>query len=323
MEPEDYEDLKTEDSWIDYLRTRLPYSFKKIRSERRDHILSEPVRVRHAAFHNFWRRGHVFYLVGKVVDAYDLSQWWVQYRKLLAERARGPAASCIGLADPPEYYYNAMQLEKLWRRTRTPDELDRERVVMTNVCLGLEFCLKAVTAHAGHRRTGVFKFGSSHDLKSLYSDLPDKLKAEVEAESRVFARRYNEFRLRVEADVEHLRDVPAGKRDWEDIGRGIDTDPYTAVIGMNDPCPAPDADWFDEAMDRVGDLSYHRYSPDEGFDSYPTDAIHCGLTLGRFFYEHLFPVREGRDGITKLSVPLGQFVNTHPNGGSGVYFPNR
>lgn len=325
VKPEDYGDLKTENNWLDYLRTRLPYSFKTIRSDDPYHILSEPVRVPHAQFHNFWRRGHVFYVVGKVVDAYDLSLWWVQYRELLAEKAQARAASSIDALvpqlHPPEDYYNAMQLEKLWRRARTPDELDRERVVMTNVCLGLEFCLKAVTAHAEHRQTGAFRFRSGHILKSLYTDLPEKLKTEVEAESRVFARRYNEFRGRVVADIQRLRDVPAGERDWENIGRGIDTDPYTAVIGMNDPCPAHDADWFDNAMDCVGSLSYHRYSPYKGFDNYPTDAIHSGLTLGRFFYEHLFPVREGADGITKLSA-LGQFINIHPSGGGGVYFPN-
>ncbi len=44
------------------------------------------------------------------------------------------------------------------------------------------------------------------------------------------------------------------------------------------------------AMKDIGKLTYHRYAPLRGRDEYPTRPIYLGLILGRFMYEHLFPV---------------------------------
>ena len=72
--------LSTEGSWIDRIRARLPYSFESIEvlgtssEERRNrvkrYVLSGPVLQEgslSAERHNFWRRGHVFYMIGKLI----------------------------------------------------------------------------------------------------------------------------------------------------------------------------------------------------------------------------------------------------------------
>ncbi len=48
------------------------------------------------------------------------------------------------------------------------NHLDRERVMMTNVVLAVELCLKAVSTHATFRETGSFKFNIGHDVSKLY-----------------------------------------------------------------------------------------------------------------------------------------------------------
>ena len=76
-----YSALEVERGWIDYLRTRLPYSFKRIESEGkkqgRHFVLSEPALLSEsdtaAKYHNFWRRGNVSYMAGRLLDFFPLS----------------------------------------------------------------------------------------------------------------------------------------------------------------------------------------------------------------------------------------------------------
>ena len=66
----DYSDLPREDTWVEYLRTRLPYSFSEIHEQNGQYMLSEPLlSTRQAKYHNFWKRGYVFYAVGKLGHA--------------------------------------------------------------------------------------------------------------------------------------------------------------------------------------------------------------------------------------------------------------
>ena len=92
-ESENYDALEVEDDWIAYLRRRLPFSFFRIHRERRNgrshrYVLSEPALGVGAEYHNFWRRGYVYYAAGKLTDVCALSTLWIDYRRLLAERTR-------------------------------------------------------------------------------------------------------------------------------------------------------------------------------------------------------------------------------------------
>ena len=89
-----YNELKPEDSWIDYLRTRLPYSFMQISEEKprrnpKHFQLAEPVLLtgtEAAERHNFWKRGNVYYMTGKLMDYYSMSQVTRGYRHLVLQR---------------------------------------------------------------------------------------------------------------------------------------------------------------------------------------------------------------------------------------------
>ena len=89
-----YYELKKEDSWVDYLRTRLPYSFKQIevrdRGQNRHFVLSEPALETGpfaAEYHNYWRRGNVYYMSGKLLDYHSMSEVNQAYRSLEARTA--------------------------------------------------------------------------------------------------------------------------------------------------------------------------------------------------------------------------------------------
>ena len=66
-----YYDLRVEKTWLDYLRTRLPYSFNRVEEkgsgQSRHFVLSEPVLLtgfNAGERHNFWRRGNIYYMSG-------------------------------------------------------------------------------------------------------------------------------------------------------------------------------------------------------------------------------------------------------------------
>ena len=130
-----------------------------------------------------------------------------------------------------------------------------------------------------------------------------------DAESKVFAQAYSEFRIEVMGDIETRKDARYPERfksrasnlagirqdqeDWKRIARRIEDSSYTVFLDNTDPGRSSEytqEDWFDKAMGAIQDSMYHRYSPEEGEDPYPTGPIHSGLMLGRFLYEHLFPV---------------------------------
>jgi len=338
---EEYDTLEVEADWIDYIRSRLPYSFLKIRRERsgrgsrrggRRYILSEPVLNVGSDYHNFWRRGYSYYVAAKLTDIHTLSSLWVGYRQLLVELTLQ-----AGTPNPPRLIgaqlgienYNAMQLEKLWAPVEE-DHLNRERVVMTNMCQAIELCLKAVKAHAEYRENGNFAFDDDHDLKRIYESLPPVLAQDMEVESRSFARQYADFQKAVDDDVRRMELGKGSAWEWERIGDRVESSAYTAILQTNDPADVPE-DWFGEALQLLHehDITYDRYSPDEGRDAYPPKRIHYGIMLGRFFYEHLFPVQfRGQGRVpTRFTVMDGhilpQFRGLPTGQPTGVFFPRR
>ena len=318
-----YNDLRIEDHWIDYLRTRLPYSFNRIEEKghgrSRYFGASEPVLLSGplaAERHNFWRRGNVYYMSGKLLDYFSMTDVGQRYRTLEVLRLCTDATARYVWPVDPFSFYNSMQMEKVWGFARS-NHLDRERVMMTSVTQGVELCLKAIMTHASFRETKGFKFNAGHDIAKLYEDLPDSLRVEIAAESEVFAKDYLAFREKVEAEFQRIKarsSQPQGHPDaiqqaeegWEQIAKRIRESNYTAFLNSTDP----GADekylregWFEEALNRIklikdfGDISqYIRYAPQKDKDELPTDLIHCMLLLGRFMYEHLFPVPPSESG---------------------------
>lgn len=324
-----YCDLRIEDGWIDYLRTRLPYSFNHIEEMRdgpsRSYVVSEPVLLTGAFAaerHNFWRRGNVYYMSGKILDYYNMPEVGRSYRTLVVRQLLTDAG-----IDPiiwplkPIAFYNSMQMEKVWGFAQD-NHLDRERVAMTNVVLAVELCLKAVSTHANFRESGSFMFNAGHDVSKLYGALPESLREEVTLESEVFAGQYLSFRASLEARINRmLRPQPQTnpnrkgltEAEWNELARNIREGTYTAFVNSNDPGMDEKylhEGWFEEALSQVklieepGDITqYFRYAPHEDKDELPPDLIHWILLLGRFLYEHLFPV-PGPDNGPHSGFPI-------------------
>ena len=263
-------------------------------------------------YHNFWKRGHTFYLAGKFLDCHWLPDLMSSYRAEVGLRLASASPHSAHVMPPnARSFYNSMQLQKLWESTDS-NVLDRERAMMANITMALELCLKAMTAHANYRESGRFSFTTGHDVARLYKALPGDLRDEIAEESKVFARDYLTFRSRVEEDISRMDGqffrelVGFGSSqqfvaDWEEIAARMKSTDYSAFLSSNDPGTSGQElhqDWLDEALRQTkrsrggfGDvLQYYRYAPSKDRDELPTEGLHRGLLLGRFFLEHLFPL---------------------------------
>ena len=98
------------------------------------------------------------------------------------------------------------------------------------------------------------------------------------------------------------------------IAKRIGECDYTAFVNSNDPGVGDKylhEGWFDEALGQLrsiegpGDISqYFRYAPQFDSDELPTDLIHWVLLLGRFMYEHLFPVPPSDNSGPRSGFPV-------------------
>ena len=311
-----YHDLEKEGSWVEYLRARLPYYFMEISPERpqagvRYFKLLDPVLltgIKAPERHNFWQRGNVYYMTGKLLDFYSMPQVGKGYRlsEVLQLLTHAPTVK-FGWPTDAFTFYNSIQMEKVLGFLLS-NHLDRERVMMNNIILAIELCLKAVMTHASYSETGSFKFNSGHDVVKLFKDLPDSLQEEMTAESRVFAKEYPAFRNLVESEIREIHarrparklEIPSeqqAQKEWEQITDRIRESSYTAFVYSNDPGREIPEDWFKESLEGIrmvkdaNDISqYFRYAPAKDKDDLPTVLIAHVLLLGRFLYEHLFPV---------------------------------
>ena len=266
-----YNELKKEDSWVDYLRTRLPYSFKRIeetgRGQSKHFVLSEPALLTEAfgpKYHNYWRRGNVYYMSGKLLDYHSMSEVNQAYRsqETVQLLSGGFQTSHRGWPSNPNALYNSMKVEKVWAFPQ--DNIrDRERVAMTNVTLAVELCLKAIMTHANFPEINCFKFNAGHNLCELYDILPCPLREEITENSNAFAKDYMAFRTEVEADIHKIRisclqqqadpnAIQQAKIKWNQIAKRIRESHYTAFVNSNDP-GANDQylheGWFNEALE--------------------------------------------------------------------------
>ena len=315
----DYTTLPIEDGWVDYLRTRLPYSFKRIQEIQtpRGYQLDEPFLIASTPFsstyHNYWKRGIIFYLMGKIGDCHSLSRVGAQVRTHIKEPAY---SQTFGLLVPQllpfsHDIWNTLQVTKMWEQAGG-DILERERVAMSNVSLAIELCLKAVTAHARYRESGTFTFDFTHDINRLFDRLPPSLQGEMLEESVKFAVEYNTYYQEIRAKVEnmhggHMNSIyltrdpalwEAARQRWVQLLQQTDDSPYTVYSNTPDPTVAPSATatWFTDALACLKSIegmdkgTYFRYAPFHDVDELPTDAIYYVLLLGRFLYEYLFPM---------------------------------
>ena len=319
MTTQDYFELGDEGTWIEYLRTRLPYSFSRIEKDNgknsRNFVVSEPILLSDqepAESHNFWRRGNVSYMTGKLLDYFSLSDIGTSLRFLEVLQLVTQEAEDLRRPWPNDLYafYNSMQMEKVWRFAQE-NHLDRERAMMSNVIQGVELCLKAISTHASYREEKCFKFSTGHEVVDLYEKLPQSLRDEIAAESKTFAMEYLEYRTQVEKDIAKCKDrgrnwphishsVHQIGAEWEMLAKRIMESSYTAFVNSNDPGASEEElheNWLEEALNRIrlvdskGGISvYFRYAPMEDRDKLPVDLLHRVLLLGRFMYEHLFPV---------------------------------
>ncbi|MXY78785.1 MAG: hypothetical protein F4Y94_03630 [Chloroflexi bacterium] len=314
-----YSGLPPEDTWIDYLRTRLPYSFRQVRelSNPKRYELSDPTLVEagitSSKYHNFWTRGNAAYAVGKIADYYKLSSAGEAITKLMP--ACDESAIILlqetpakGLSLPTEFdVWDIVQVAKMWEPVKSTN-LERERVAMHNVLFGVELCLKAIMAHARYREAGSFTFDPTHDVSQLYRGLPTSLQDELAEESVVFADSYmayheesGEFLKQLSKDLTDLRLKyfndrwkPGSGRLWHRIFERVRDSRYTAY--MSNPEVVPDRGWLHRALEYLSSVrgmdtgTYFRYAPFEDADELPVEALRHVLLLGRFLYEHLFPV---------------------------------
>ena len=311
-----YHDLAKEGSWVEYLTARLPYSFMEISPDRpqagvRFFNLSDPVLLtgmKASERHNFWLRGNVYYMTGKLLDFYNMPHVSSGYRlsEVLQLLTHAPAVK-LGWPTDAYTFYNSIQMERVLGFLQ-PNPLDRERVIMSNVIMAIELCLKSVMTHANYSETGIFKFSEGHDVVKLFKYLPDSLQEEMAAESKVFANKYPAFRNQVEAKVREIHarrpvrklEIPSeqqAQQEWGEITDWIRENNYTAFVNSNDPGREIPEDWFEEFLERIKMVKdaknisqYFRYAPAKDKDELPTDLIADVLLLGWFLYEHLFPV---------------------------------
>ena len=183
-----YHELEVEETWVEYLRTRLPFCFMEISQVppqgRPEHFeLSGPELLtgfRAAERHNFWLRGNAYYMTGKLMDYYSMTQAGRHYRmEEVLKLLTGNSIARFWWPSDTFTFYNSIQMEKVWGFVQE-NHLDRERVMMTNILLSLELCLKAVMTHANFEESGTFKFSAGHDVVKLFEGLPSSLRKEIE-----------------------------------------------------------------------------------------------------------------------------------------------
>ncbi len=147
-------------------------------------------------------------------------------------------------------------------------------------------------SRAGYRSTGVFTFSDGHDLKVLYDSLPFDLRQEMQCESVGFADKFRDFGKVIKDAMSRFRRhpfVPPDPDGWKRLKDHIDEFSYTSFVNGNDPASVEalgctPENWFETAIDSIEEITYHRDSPFQGKDEYPTTRIHRGLMLGRFMY---------------------------------------
>lgn len=313
------------DGWIAFLRDRLPFSFRKIKKEKRIFLLAEPIPPPHprsvATYYpelNFWSRALAFYASGKIADAHTLVGVLSGYQQLLIQNTVDQTRSLhheMFIYAARDGIWDSEQLHRLLLLLNR-NRLDRERASTTLIVHALEFLLKAMCVHCNFHLGGKFFFKEGHDLYALYKSLPEDCRDEVDAESVRFYSQYEEDREHAKEEIGSIVGQlvdPEGGRPFKDqalrsdllrIRDTVRRKRYLDVLTQNETTVGGvckrEGSWLEEALKGAGQLTSHRYGAapriDQGWvlasDRYDECAIAHAQLPARFFLEHLFGVAD-------------------------------
>ena len=104
--------------------------------------------------------------------------------------------------------------------------------------------------------------------------------------------------------------------EWGQITDRIRASAYTAFVNSNDPgdyntgrLVRGGLERFKTVKESKGLSLYFRYAPQQDRDELPIDLIAHVLLLGRFLYEHLFPVPPDADRLPRSEIPPMKLSN--------------
>ena len=295
--------------WIHWLRPRLRYSFRCCAEKGQEYTLNEPfIDSVFGEHHNLYLKGRGFYAAGRILDRQYLDELMREYRRTSAyDQLTSGIRSLSSKSFNKHHWWNnhaAMEISKLYD-TLTSGFVDRDRFPTSNIYLGIEMCLKAISTHASFREHGTWKFPKTHNMMWLWNGLPRGLQDDLRQASINFKKEYSAYRDTVRGILESATRQATGtismtnlKNDTyvqhdQKLAHACSKKPYSVFFNDNDQLNVEDLsdDWLLESMDKIRDLNYHRYGVDgvSTYDPLPFEIIDRTHWLGKLFYEHLFP----------------------------------
>ena len=157
----------------------------------------------------------------------------------------------------------------------------------------VEMCLKALAAHASYRRCGRFEWHDTHNIQCLYGSLPKDLQGVLIDESQKFVLDTVDANQHAAVAVKALGQPPNGIIEqqrylkWYFKAKAV-MDEHN-VNALAEPFPGS-PEWLLEAVAAATDVVNDRYGPQNAPDRYDQEPLMANYMLGRFFYEHLFPL---------------------------------
>ena len=294
--------------WLTFTREHIATSYKKLDQQKNCGVFSEPVGDVDDSFFgntyiNFHDLGATFYTAAKLLDDYRLIEIMDKYRfncevtdRFTYDKLGDIQLQFAPTKDQREDLIAAVQYEHLLRLFNQR-RVNAERFITTNMRHATELCLKALAAVANNRLDKRYTFPWTHSLIAIYEKLPKDLRREIEAELPKFADAYAKQAQEMTAMRRQICEggtlVSISKsREFviNHVVALLNNNSYTSFENNEPDSLNVDGQWLVEALRKGPSFDDHRYGPKQGPDEYPSVWVNNALILGRFFYEHLFPV---------------------------------